>query len=140
MLRGFVYVIVLITLGPKIRYGCYVTVRTKKVIEVGNRLKHTFSFKDEFFHFFWKYVNFLRAPVWSCCYCGQVLQFVFDDLQHLLISLARGLTYFDNVELLYPLDEFHTNWIFYRGNIKQKHHFYRVADTIKVMFLFMFLY
>ena len=55
--------------------------------------------------------------------------FVFNDLQHLLISLARGLKYFYDVELLYPLDEFQTNLIFYRGNIKQKHHIYRVANT-----------
>ena len=34
-----------------------------------------------------------------------VLQFVFDDLQHLLISLARGLKYFHNFELLLPSDE-----------------------------------
>ena len=61
---------------------------------------------------------------------------MFDDLQHLLISLARVVIYSYDVELLYPLDEFQTNLIFYRGNIKQKHHFYRLADTIKVMFLF----
>ena len=65
-----------------------------------------------------------------------MLQFVFDDLQHLLNSLARGLKYFNNVELLNPLGESQTNLIFYRGNIKLKHHFYRVADTIKLMFLF----
>ena len=65
---------------------------------------------------------------------------MLDDLQHLLISLARGLKYFHDVELLYPFDEFQTNWIFYRENIKQKHHFYCVADMIKVMFLFVFLY
>ena len=61
---------------------------------------------------------------------------MLDDLQHLLISLSRGFKYFHDVELLYPLDKFERNWIFYRGNIKQKHHFYRVADTIKVMFWF----
>ena len=38
-----------------------------------------------------------------------MLQFVFDDWQHLLISLARGFKYFHDVELLYPLDEFQTN-------------------------------
>ena len=57
-------------------------------------------------------------------------------MQHLLISLTRGSKYFYKIELLYPLDEFQTNWIFFRGNIKQKHHFYCVANTIKVMFLF----
>ena len=50
---------------------------------------------------------------------------------------GEGYTFFFyNVELLYPLDEFQTIYIFYRGNIKHKHHFYRVTDTIKVMFLF----
>ena len=38
-----------------------------------------------------------------------MLQLVFDDLKHLLSSVARGLKYFDNVELLYPSDEFQTN-------------------------------
>ena len=61
---------------------------------------------------------------------------MFDDLQHLLISLARGLRYFHDVELLCPSDEFQRNWIFNREHTKQKHHFYRVADTIKLMFLF----
>ena len=41
-----------------------------------------------------------------------MLQFVFDDLQHLLISMARSFKYFHNVELLYPSDEFQTLWIF----------------------------
>ena len=31
---------------------------------------------------------------------------MFVVLQYLLISLARDLKYFNNVELLYPLDEF----------------------------------
>ena len=66
----------------------------------------------------------------------KVLQFLFADLQHLLISLARSIKYFYDVELLYPVDEFQTNLIFYGGNIKQKHNFYCVADTINVMFLF----
>ena len=65
-----------------------------------------------------------------------MLKFGFTDLQHILIILARGLKYFYDIELLYPLDEFQTNWIFFRGNIKHKHLFYRVGDTIKVMFLF----
>ena len=37
-----------------------------------------------------------------------VLQFVFDDLRHLLISMARNLKYVHDVELLYPSDEFQT--------------------------------
>ena len=53
---GFGYVIVLITLGLKIKYGRYVTVSTKKVIEVGksNKEKHIFSFKADLVHFFVK--------------------------------------------------------------------------------------
>ena len=39
------------------------------------------------------------------------------------IILARVIKYLYDVVLLYPLDEFQTNLIFYRGNIKQKHHF-----------------
>ena len=66
---------------------------------------------------------------------------MFDDLQHLLINLARGLRYFHDVELLYPSDEFQTSWIFYSKHTKQKHQFYRVADTIKSdVFVFLFLY
>ena len=41
-----------------------------------------------------------------------MLQFVFDDLQHLFISMARSFKYFHDVELLYPSDEFQTLWIF----------------------------
>ena len=47
----------------------------------------------------------------SCRRCGQFDtggKFVFDDLQHLFISLARDLKYF------YPFDKFQTNWILYR--------------------------
>ena len=43
---------------------------------------------------------------------------------------------FYDVELLYPFDEFQTNWILYREHTKYKHHFYCVVNTIKVMFLF----
>ena len=49
-------------------------------------------------------------------------------------SLARGLRYFHDVELLYPSDKFQRNWIFDREHTKHKHHFYCVADTIKLMF------
>ena len=48
---GFGYVILLIKLGLKNKYGLYVTVSTKKVIEVGKSKKHTFSFKADFVHF-----------------------------------------------------------------------------------------
>ena len=40
-----------------------------------------------------------------------MLQFKFDDLQHTLISLLRDFKKKYDVELLYPLDEFQTNWI-----------------------------
>ena len=70
-----------------------------------------------------------------------MFQYEFDDLQHLLIILARGLRYFHDVELLCPSDEFQRNWIFNREHTKQKHQFYRVGHTLKVMFLFfLFLY
>ena len=64
---------------------------------------------------------------------------MFDELQHLLTSLARGLKYFCNVELLYPSDEFQTNLMFSTEHRKQKHQFYRVAHTIKVIFFFSLL-
>ena len=74
-----------------------------------------------------------------------MLQFVFDNLQHLLISLARGIKYFYDVDLptmltydVDPLDEFQRNLIFYRGNIKQKDHFYCVADTKSDVFVLCF--
>ena len=46
-----------------------------------------------------------------------------NSVQHLLISLARGLRYFHYVELLCPFDEFQRNLIFNREHTKQKHHF-----------------
>ena len=64
---------------------------------------------------------------------------------HLVVTInmgrrgrGRGVKYFNDVELLYPPDEFQTNLIFYRWNIKQKHHFYCIADTIKLMFFLCF--
>ena len=60
-------------------------------------------------------ITFLTAPAQSCCCCGQFDISginVFDDLLHLLISLARSVKYFNNVELLYPSDTFQTLWIF----------------------------
>ena len=61
--------IVLITLGLKIKFGWYVTVSSKKVFEVGKSKKHTLSFKAV--PFFWKNVNFLTVPERSCCCCSQ---------------------------------------------------------------------
>ena len=48
---GFGYVIVLITLGLKIKFSRYVTVSTKKGIGVGKSKKHTFSVEADFVHF-----------------------------------------------------------------------------------------
>ena len=65
--------------------------------------------------FFVKKLIFLqhqRGAVVAAVNLIKVLQFVFEDLQHLLISLARGIRYFNDVELLYPLDKFQTNLIF----------------------------
>ena len=59
----------------------------------------------------------------------KVLQFVFDDLQHLLIRLMRGLTYFHDVELVYPSDEFQTSWIFDTHTQNAHNPWYRVANT-----------
>ena len=70
----------------------------------------------------------MTAPEQSCRRCGQ---FDID-----VTILARDLKYFHNVELLYSSDKFQTNWIFCTEHRKQKHHFYRLADTINVMFLF----
>ena len=55
-------------LGPrrqvyKIKYGWYVTVSKKKVIEVGKAKKHTNSFKAHIVHFFCKRINLLTAVV-----------------------------------------------------------------------------
>ena len=58
-------------LGLTNKYGWYVTVSTKKVIEVGRSKKNTFSFKADFFHFFCEKVNLLTAPVRRCRRCGQ---------------------------------------------------------------------
>ena len=91
------------------------TVITKKVIEVGKRKKHTFSFKADFVHFFVKSLIFWQHQRWAVVIAVSliyVLQFVFEDLQHLFISLANGLKYFHNVELLYPSDTFQIFLIF----------------------------
>ena len=99
------------------------TVSTKKVIEVGKSKKQTFSFKADFVHFlvrrliFWQHQ---RGAVVAAVNLISVLHFVFYDLQHLLISLARGLRYFHDVELLRPFDEFQRNLIFKRKHTKQK--------------------
>ena len=61
---------------------------------------------------------------------------MFDDLQYLFVSLPRVLTYFYDVQLLYPSHKFQTNWIFYREHTIQNIHIYHVDNMIKLMFLF----
>ena len=67
----FSYVIVLRTLGLTNKYGLYVTVSTKTVIEVGKSKKHTFFIQSLFGPLFSKKVNFLIAPAQCCRRCGQ---------------------------------------------------------------------
>ena len=43
----------------------------KKLLKWEKAKKNTFSFKADFVHFFCKKVNFLTAPAWNCCSCGQ---------------------------------------------------------------------
>ena len=109
------------------------------VIEVGKNKKIYFFTQSWFCSLFGVKVYFLIEPARNCCCCGQfdiVVTICVGDLQHLLISLARSLKYFKDVELLYPSDKFQTNWIFYREHTIQNNPFYCVADTIKVMVLF----
>ena len=111
----------------------------KNLLKWEKAKKNTFLFKAEFVHFFVKRLIFWPhqcGAVVAAVNLIYVLQFVFDGLHHLLFSLERGIKHFKDVELLSPVDEFQRNLIFYRGNIKLKHHFYLVVDTIKVMFLF----
>ena len=136
---GFGYVIVLITLGLENLIWLVCDREYQKSYWSMKKQKTYFSFKADSVHFFGKRLNFWQhqpEAVVAAVILIYVLQFVFDDLQYLLISLARGIKYLNGVELLYPLDEFQKKSIFYRGNIKLKHNFYSVADTIKVMFLF----
>ena len=51
---GFGYAIMLITLGLTIKYGWYVTVSNKRVIEMGKSQKHNFYSKLILFNFFVK--------------------------------------------------------------------------------------
>ena len=76
------------------------TVSNKIVIEVA-KAKNILYIHSSFCPLFGEKVNLIY-----------VLQFVFNDLQHLLISLKRSLEYFHDVELLYPVDKFQTFWIF----------------------------
>ena len=127
--------IVLIKSGLKNKNGWYVTVSNKKVIEVGKRKKKTYFFIQSWFGpLLCEKVNFLTAPAWSCRCCGQFDIGVSFYVWWLLISLARGLKKIPDVEILCPSEEFQTNWIFNREHKIQKHHFYCVANTIKVMF------
>ena len=87
----------------------------KKVIEVEKTKKHTFSFKALFVHFLVTRLIFgyhQRGAVIAAVKLIKVFKFVLDDLQHLVITMARSFKYFHNVELLYASDEFQTLWIF----------------------------
>ena len=88
---------------------------TKKLLKWKKPKKHTFSFKALFVHFLVKRLIFgyhQRGAFVATVNLIQVLQFVFYDLQNLLISMARSFKYLHNVELLYPSDEFQTLQIF----------------------------
>ena len=82
------------------------TVSTKIVIEVGKSKKLTFSFKADFVHFFVKRLIFWQHQRGAAVNLILVLQFVFDDLQHLLISLARGLNIFTMLNYFTHLTSF----------------------------------
>ena len=85
----------------------------------GEQQKHTFSIKADSVHFFFEKINFLTAPAGSCCRCGQFdigVAICVYDLQHLLISLARGMKYFHDVFTTLPI------WRF--SNILDLQHFH----------------
>ena len=82
---------------------------TKKVIEVGKSNFFIFFIQSWFCPLFCVKVIFLTALVRAVATAVNLiyaLQFVFDDFLLLLISLATGIKYFNDVELLYPLDKF----------------------------------
>ena len=62
--------IVLIKLGLKNKYGWYVTLSTKKVVEVGKSKKTYFFIQSLFCPLFCEKVNILTAPARSCRCCG----------------------------------------------------------------------
>ena len=91
------------------------------------------------FSTFCEKVNFLTAPERSCRCCGQFdigITICVWWVATPLNKSGKGHKIFWQCWTTYPSDEFQTNWIFYAEHRKHKHHFYRVADTIKVMFLF----
>ena len=93
---GCGYVIVLMKSGRTNLYGWYVTVSSKRVIEVGKTPKTNFFIWSSFCPLFCEKVIFWqnqRGAVIAAVNLIYVLQFVFDDLQHLLISLARGMIF-----------------------------------------------
>ena len=76
----------------------------KKLFKWEKAKKHTFFIQSWFCPLFVKRLIFWqhqRGAVVAAVSLIKVLQFVFYDLQPLLISLARGLKYFHDVELLY---------------------------------------
>ena len=64
----------------------------------------------------WVFWEHQRGAVVSAVNLIWALQFVFNDLQHLLISLERGFKRCYDVEL--PA-EYQIDWIFYKWNIKK---------------------
>ena len=65
----------------------------------------------------------MTASERNCCCCSQ-----FDIGVTICVGWhatplnksGKGFKIFFNIELLYPFDEFQTNWIFYREHAKQK--------------------
>ena len=87
----------------------------KKGIEVEKRQQTYFFIQSSFCPLFVKRLIFgylQRGAVVAAVILILVLHFVFDDLHHILISMARSSKYFYDVELLYPSDKFQTLWIF----------------------------
>ena len=52
-----------------------------------------------------------------------------DKLEYLLIAISRDLKYFDDVELVVPLDKFQVCSIFYKFTGNQNKPWVPVADT-----------
>ena len=103
---------------------------TKKVLKWKKTQKNILFYSKLILStFLWK-----GKPERSCCRCIQ-----FDIgvticawwLATLLYKSGKGFKIFSQCWTTFPIWQV-SNWIFYRENTKQKHHFYRVADTIKV--------
>ena len=69
----------------------------------GKTQKTYFFIQSSFVHFLVTRLIFgyhQRGAVVAAFNLIQVMQFVFDDVQHLLISMARSFKYFHNIELV----------------------------------------